>query len=172
MLEVMKNLLTNRKNAMLSCNHLFVKIGIDSNNQDIIECVHCGLTNKYLHMDDSMDYSELKKYGENIKDFININNAVFNRQYVVLQKMFGRVISFRPKNMISDEVLPSRNVSLLYEASKMVNPSASNEELFQIMKELYDLETDEEKSGEIDVVYIMDLLERYRDTHENSRIRR
>ena len=62
---------------------------------------------------------------------------------------------------MSNETLCSEQLELLYKMAKKINKEASNEELFTIMKELFNLETMEEKVNLLNNDQINNLLKRY-----------
>ena len=168
--NVIKNILEHEKQRMQSCDHLFVKISEDKDtNKEIIQCVHCGLTNKYMYLNNSdINLDELKRYKEYAPEYMNMNNIIYNRQYVYLQKIFGNNFSFHSKRLMSDEILASKHLSILYQGAKLINPHGSNEELFKIMERLYDIETDNGKYPEEENILLISLLEEYRDTYPNE----
>lgn len=149
-----------KKEKMLSCRHLFVKIKerksllIDETYSSIdIECIYCGLTNKYRLLE---DFFRIKQKAE----FPYSNKTLETEVY---EEIF-KDIDLSIVNLISDEVLETHHPSLLYQLAKTINPSANPNELFTIMKELNDLETEQEKLRLKKYNQATLLLKRYQNT--------
>ena len=154
-----------------NCNHLFVKLrDYDTshyNNLDlsVVECVHCGVTNKYRDLERvmerykrSLDYYVLTKF--------HYTNVEYNDE--TIESIMMRKIKSENPNlpMISDKILRSLHPGVLYKLAKLINPEADNNELFEIMQELNNLETFEEKNKLNNIFDATDLIERYVDKHK------
>lgn len=150
-----------KRKKMLSCQHLFVKLKertsnlMDLNYNPVeIECVYCGLTNKHRLLEDFFIINQVAsvpdKYrtieGEVYKEVFKDNNP---------QDLF---------DFISTEVLETYHPRLLYQLAKIINSQAKQSELFEIMKELNAVETEQEKLRLMKCEQSSALLERYKRT--------
>ncbi len=137
-----------KKANMLNCQHLFVKLkdkdySLDSGliDQDYnsieVECVYCGLTNKFRQLEDFFIIKQmaLDPYREKTletKIFESLYNSVNIKDESVLA-------------LISPSVLETYHPGLLYHLALIIKPNASLDELFAIMNALNNLETNQEK---------------------------
>lgn len=118
------------------CNHLFVVQkegswvpGFHSSDYEydhsIITCVHCGLTNRYCGL-------------HNLRTYFTIDNDAFydylNMSYPENVRYARGDESFIP--LLSKEVYFFDNPRSLYSKAKKINPEATNEEIYQLMKEI------------------------------------
>lgn len=165
-----------RIQEMKNCNHLFVLLASKDNLEfednfceNKVECVHCGLTNKYITLEDEFFFHYSLGYGYNN---VTLETKVFNE---VFEKSFdrkNRTFDDSVINLISTEELPTNHPDLLYNLAKYINPDGTNEELFSIMKKLHELETDSEKELLIDINNSHSLYNRYLNVYEPRRVRR
>ena len=140
--------ITKKKKEMQRCHHLFIKT-----DDNCIRCLKCGLTNERIIMDElsKRKYDLLLiEFDPMLYSFYEMNDKVFNKEMSAGKKI----------NFISEEVLTSNHPHILYKLALHINPLASCEELFIIMKRLDELETPEEKN-KINKPEIIDLIDRY-----------
>ncbi len=118
------------------CNHLFVKQkegswvpGFHSSDYEydhsIFTCVHCGLTNRYCGLHNLRTYHIIGN--DAFYDYLNMSSPKSNRYNLGDE-------SFIP--LLSDEVYFFDNPRSLYSKAKKINPEATNEEIYQLMKEI------------------------------------
>lgn len=150
-----------KKEKMLSCQHLLVKIKertsdlMDLNYNPIeIECVCCGLTNKYLVLE---DFFFIKQMASNPDKYKTIESEVY-------KEVFKDNNPHELFDFISTEVLETYHPGLLYQLAKTINPQAKNDELFLIMKKLNAIETPQEKLRLMKYEQSSALLQRYHKT--------
>ena len=155
-----------RINEIRNCNHLFVKVrervnSYDSNaDSSIIECVHCGVTNKFVDLEHtltkynkSLDYYVLTRY--------HSNDIIYNECTIETDMMNEIIRDNKPIRLMSNEIIRSLHPIVLYDIAKFLYPEASDEELFSVMKELNELETSEEKNKLCSIFDAKELIERY-----------
>lgn len=137
------------------CKHMFVKLkegekywlGYHSSEYYYepckVECVHCGLTNKFIDIERSLYDSEIL-----ISCLYNKNTIETQYFYKFFKNAFirgGKSFNECVFHLISREVLPTCHPQLLYNLALYINPYGKKKELFEIMKKLHELETEEEK---------------------------
>lgn len=131
---------------MKNCEHLFVKFveGEDINlghssdcyyDPPIIQCVHCGLTNKYIREVESDE-----KYGLNKLLVKVVINSEFRKQFKDIWKS-DRYFNDEAVNYISKGVLGGNpmywNAVELYNSAKeLAGEDADNDLIFDIMKQI------------------------------------
>ena len=157
---------------MLKCKHLFVKLkegekysGFHSSDYEqdssVVECVHCGLTNRYLLEDDfyrenSYLYTSAQLY------YIYINNRIIRMKYYKGYSRGGKSFNDNVFHMISQEELKTSHPNKLYYMAKQIKPEGKNKELFAVMKKIhYEIETPEEKRA-LNTIQMKDIIERYK----------
>ncbi len=152
--EIIKQKLLQKRTEMEKYDHLFVKTqegywtgGFHSSDYEYtpctVKCLKCGLTNYHINMDVILrdKYSNaLKQINTSKYYWYMVNDEVFRKQ-------FGNIAgqdrdSDGILNLISEEILPATNPMDLYQTAIKTNPDASNNELFEIMKELLKKEKD------------------------------
>ena len=148
-----------RVNEINNCNHLFVKLR-DYGDSIVYECVHCGVTNKFRDLEVT-----IPKYRKSIEYFVlsklhytNFEFKDITTESLMMDKLDTNYIN---NNLMSNNVLRSFHPGLLYDIARIINDDASNEELFNIMLELNDLETLEEKKKLNTIFDAKELIERY-----------
>jgi len=151
----------NRINDINNCHHLFVKLR-DCANNDIVECVHCGVTNKYNELENTM--SKCRKSLEfYVRTNFHLKDVEF-KDITIESIMMSKILENDYKlNMLSDHVIRSNHPGLLYKIAIIINPEASNEELFEIMCDLHELETPEERIKLNSIDLSDELINRYKD---------
>ena len=149
----LENLLIRRKEQMENCNHLFVKLEEGRNFQGYykndccyipckVECVLCGLTNKYTS---NYKYYETKD-GNLMKPVlfsdreIRINNQVFAEQFSHAYSKDHKFFDESVFNLIKDEVLDTDHAPYLYQRAINLRMDRSQEDVFNIMSILNDIE--------------------------------
>ena len=169
-----------RQQEIRSCNHLFVKLrqgkevfGCHSTDYykaaDEVECVHCGLTNRFKKIEEVLD-SEYIEFSKSFRGMIpsltrynkktlesQMFEEIFKNSYFRGRKSFNNM----DINLISKECLLTYHPGLLYRLALQINPLGNAEELFEIMKILHLLETNQEKIRLQTEKQATSLLERY-----------
>ena len=172
--SISMKLVSKKRKQMEKCKHLFIKTkdgywvpGFHSTDNEYIDstimCIHCGLTNEFI-----LNGLTQQRYFRNISltapyyaSIIKLNNELFRKQ---LKN------NYNPKkestedmlNMISNESLNTIHPKELYLIAKRINPEADNAELFEIMKDIHEIETDIEKHQlDFSKDLIQDLIKRY-----------
>lgn len=156
-----------RMEQISKCNHLFVVLRKSKTISTVfytspeekfitekVECVHCGLTNKFFELDREELYNSLNhRY---------LGPSIESKIFIEIEQNARSPFSFNHKklNLISEKILSSDHISLLYNLAISLNPNGTNEELFNIMAELHNLETTQERLGPEQAGY---LLERYKN---------
>ena len=152
--KIFEQWLLQKRTEMEQCDHLFLKTqegywvgGFHSSDYEYtpctVKCLKCGLTNYHINMDVILR----RKYNNALKQINPSKYYWFMINDDVFRKQFEGIISKEHEsngvlNLISEEVLPATNPMDLYQTAKETNPNASNEELFEIMKELFEKEKD------------------------------
>ena len=155
-----------RIDEIRKCNHLFVKVRERVNSYDsnadsrIIECVHCGLTNKFMDLEHtltkynkSLDYYVLTRYHN--------NDVTYNECTIETLLMNEMIKNNEPIRLMSEGIIRSLHPIVLYDIAKFLYPEESNEELFSVMKKLDEIETSEEKTRLCSIFDAKELIERY-----------
>lgn len=159
------------------CNHLFVKTregvhyyGFHSSDcgydPPVVVCLECGLTNKHIEM----EYKE-KRYFDILLWYRNplrlkqllINDEEFKKQFNHGYLRGGKSFDDSVFNLISSGALSSTHPGILYRLAKKIKPDATNEELFNTMKTLHDIETPSERIELESEEEIEGLLNRYKE---------
>lgn len=127
--------LNEKENQMRNCHHLFVVVQKENipNNPLFVQCIYCGLTNKYL-----------KKADKDLNNYERIHNSVFWDQYRYAYQEKEKKFDSNAFNCISQETLYSKHLRELYNLAREIKPDATNEEIFVIMKRLKEIETRDE----------------------------
>ena len=154
-----------RKEEITNCNHLFLKLKEKEylgsfhssdcmDEPSVLECVHCGLTNKFETLE-----RILSQYKMIFKK--SLETIMFHNIYHDAWKKDGKCFDDSIFNLISDGVIKTNQAGLLYKLAIVINPYGSNEELFNIMNTLNELETDLERLKLSKVEQCGDLIDRY-----------
>ena len=154
-----------RKEEIINCNHLFLKLkekqyvgsfhSSDCEDEpSVLECIHCGLTNKFEPVE-----RVLSKYRRISNK--SLETIMFHQLYHDSWKRGGKSFDDSIFNLITDELISTNQAGLLYKLALIINPEGSNEELFNIMNTLNELETDLEKMKLSKVEQCDDLIDRY-----------
>ena len=163
-----------RKEEIRKCNHLFVKLkeceeyyGMDSTDYyrtaHEVECVHCGLTNKFVILEELVEDSHFNFYllGYNRQ---TIETQMFEEVFKNSYAREGKSFNNSDINLISGECLRTCHPNLLYLLAIQINPNGSYQEIFDIMKKLNSLETSQERIRLQTVEQANELIERYYKT--------
>ena len=157
-----------RINEIRCCNHLFVKLRefdtpvYDNMDLTIVECVHCGVTNKYKDLEHVMSKFR-KSFDLYVQQRLHYTDVDYN-DVTIETRMIDEIMNTNPNlNMMSDEIIRTIHPGVLYQIAKEINPDADNEELFEIMKDLHRLETNEERNKLNSVSEATDLIKRYKE---------
>ena len=148
-----------------NCDHLFVKLRenkefIDNPDATLLDCVNCGVTNKFFELESRMMRyrRSFEYYLFNIVHKLDIDYNDTTIESTMMIKLRQKTHEF---NLMSDEILRTFHPGLLYQIAKVINPSGTNEELFHIMKELNELETTKERNKLSQIDDANELIERY-----------
>ena len=165
----------NKEKQMEECNHLFVKLkegqyysGFHSSDCGydpcIVVCLKCGLTNRFIEMDDiSRDVDRhIRLINSYYNSFVEVNDKIFRKQFNLAWERSGKSFDDSVFNLISDEVFKSKHPQLLYKIAKEIDKTLDNEVLFNIMKTLHEIETPLERNQMNSLKQVNDLLERYK----------
>lgn len=159
-----KEIIETRKIEIQRCNHLFVLLrkgeetyGCHSTDYykdtDEVECVHCGLTNRFERIESILD-SYYDEYFQTFRGMIpssikynkrTLESQLFREIFKNLYYRGGKSFNNSNLNLISKECLLTYHPGLLYRLALQINPSANDKEIFEIMKQLHILETNQEK---------------------------
>lgn len=159
-----------RKEEIEQCPHLFLKLkdaeyvgGFHSSDcyddPAIVECVYCGLTNKFRKLEEDYFYHKLNSYYRKP----TIESIMFMETFKNGYRRGGKSFDNSVFNVISKEVIKTHQAGLLYKLALKINPTGTYEELFEIMKTLNELETNLEKWKLSKVEQCDDLLDRYKE---------
>ena len=169
------DIVIKRKEEMEKCNHLFILLkegewinGFHSSDccyePNIVECVHCGLTNKFMRIEERVLFEYiLHKISLSADCKQMVETIGFLEKFGNFYQRGAKCFNELPINLIKDEVLPTYHPALLYKLAVMINPSASLEGIFTIMKTLHSVETPHERLRLKTIQEVNDLLERYRE---------
>lgn len=170
----------NRQEEMRNCNHLFVKLrqgeevfGCHSTDYykgaNEVECVYCGLTNRFNRIEEVLD-SEYIEFSKSFRGMIpsltrynrkTLESQMFEEIFKESYLRGGKSFKNSDINLISKECLLTYHPGLLYRLALQINPLGNEEELFEIMKILHLLETNQEKIRLQTEKQATSLLERY-----------
>lgn len=172
----------NKESEMNECDHLFVKLkeGIsycgfhssDCGNDPItVICLKCGLTNRFILMDDiDRECDMILRYkNPYYKAYQEVNDRVFRKQFNHAYRRGGKSFDDSVFNLISKSVFKSNHPILLYNIAKSMNPSMHDTELFEIMKKLHEIETPKERLGLRSENEIKEVIERYNLNNERTK---
>ena len=170
-----------RQEEIRNCNHLFVKLrqgeeifGCHSTDYyrsaDEVECVHCGLTNRFNRIEEVLesDYVEFSKSfrgmipsltGYNKK---TLESHMFEEVFKYSYFRGGKSFNNSDINLISSEILLTYHPGLLYRLALQISQEGNDMEIFEIMKQLHSLETNQEKIRLQTEEQAIELLNRYR----------
>lgn len=182
-------IIKKRRDEIRSCNHLFVKLregkeiyGCHSTDYYKrvceVECVHCGLTNKFIKIEELLD-SEYLMFSKSFIGMIpsltsyskkTLESQMFEEIFKNSYTRGGKSFNESDINFISEECLPSCHPRILYNLAIQISPLASNEKLFKIMEELHLLETTQEKIRLQTIEQALPLLNRYYFTRPKNLI--
>jgi len=119
------------------CNHMFV---CTDNNQElqVVECIHCGLSNRTLYV-----YLKLK----------NILKSTYLELPFEAKLFLDNINNI---NLMAHEFIETNHARILYEAAREIDYQADLSTIFKIMKDLNSLETELERVK----------IEKFEDTYE------
>lgn len=154
-----------RKKQIRECNHEFILLkkggwnncgGFDSSDYvyeyNVIECVHCGVTNKYEELEQILREEQLSIFPK-IK--LSVETEEFN---LIFKKSYSDKFDV---NLISSQVIDSKHAKILYDVANKIYPYVSNERIVDIMYKLGLLETNSEKMNLNSVEEAKNLIIRY-----------
>lgn len=188
-----------REQEVTACNHLFVlyqpSIYHHANHSSdcytdeaIIECVHCGLTNKFIDFERQLRLSgEIVHVSENLKklgfyDYLKYFPSI--RIYPFENKLFEKFIKEKELSEIKilgiekptfyqlgleKYAIKCEHLGLLYKIAMQVNPNNTEEETLEVMRSLFSLETLSEKLKLENIEDASALISRYQDSIKLSR---
>ena len=187
-----------REEVVNSCSHLFAlyqpsKYDGACHSSDcsvegpIIECVYCGLTNKFIHYEKQLEssgmiikippewkilgfYDHLKYFGTRVYPFENQLFKKFEKRRNLNQiKILG--IENANTFQLSQEkyAIKSEHLGLLYKIATQLNAEGTEEEILEMMRSLFDFETSLEKLKLENPEDASELISRYQDSIKLSR---
>ena len=165
--KISKEDMEKRLKEINNCEHLFVILKKSGNNininSDIFECVHCGVTNKYSDIEKTA-----LKYHNTIEYYMLHNKNEIEYNNVTLESVMMKQIIKTGKslNLLSEKVIRTSHPSILYQIALIINKEATNDEIYEIMYELNELETFKEKNSLLSIDDIKDLIDRYHEHHK------
>ena len=141
MREMEKKLLKLKK-RMEECDHLFIKEeegfwapGFHSSDYEyiptVVSCLKCGLNNEPHNREYNRFRLLMNPLGYS---WDRINDEVFRKQFPSSKKGESEY------NFISDEIFRAINPVTLYQIAIYINPNGTNEEIFNTMKELNEIQ--------------------------------
>lgn len=162
----------NRKSQIIECEHKFVLLkeggwnscgGFHSSDyeyeDDIVECVSCGLTNKYKDLECSLGHGVL--------------SSLFPYSYTSVETLEFDVYSKdKDIELISDLVIDSRHTPLLYRIAKKMFPEEIDKILVEVMFRLNEIENIEEKMNMNTVDDAKDLMDRFYSLRGNVLVKK
>lgn len=164
-----------RKQKVAECDHLFVVLekgsslgGLNSSEWDYtpfcIECVHCNLTNKFIEFDDSLR-QVVPLF------FVGSSSEPLNENHLFIETFRNRYGSRgwfdeNSINLISTDKIDTYHPGILYKLAISIKPDGTNDELAEIMLNLIELETEDEKLKICNIEDAVVLLERYQIKYE------
>lgn len=153
---------------MKCCNHLFVYLnGLDiygSKNTMTVECVHCGITNKFLQLEEFFNSNSRINPFSLPKNTKTLQSEMFMQ--MLKQNHCQNDQSFNEIGLkfMSEEILPTYHPGLLYQLALQIKFDASIEETFDVMKQLHALETNIEVLHLQTLEQANDLFIRYQES--------
>lgn len=155
-----------RINEIRNCKHLFVKLRerdysiYTPKDIPIIECVHCGVTNKYVNLEYTLNkFSRSRDYY--VLNVYHYTDVEYNECTIETQMMNEICYNKEDIRLMSNEIVRTDHPSVLYDIAKILYPEADNEELVQVMQKLNKLETQEEKLKLSTIFDAKELIDRY-----------
>ncbi len=174
--EKVEEYLKEKEQQMNECQHLFLKIkegqeysGFHSSDNEnkpcVVTCVKCGLTNRFMEMDEvAIEVEKMfMMYNPYYQKYIKANDSVFKQQFHNAWRRCGKSFDDSVFNLISDEVLNVNRPMLLYSIAKQIKPDADDTEIFDTMKTLYEIETPEERAKLNNIEQAQELIARYKN---------
>lgn len=164
-----------RKKEVSECNHEFALLKETeyygalhssdcSTEPAVVQCVHCGFTNKFIQLENQLIASGV------LQRLLTEDGWSFCWKYFP----YGNAEPFESKlfmemkpeiNLISTkEPIPSLHISLLYQVAVELCGEVSLEEIWNVMKNLHDLETVHEKLYTFSKDDLQDLIKRYQES--------
>lgn len=150
-----------KRMKMKQCEHEFIIVKkFDFNDEgrywyddDIIECVHCGLSNKYIPFERLLLADS--KINRTPKPKLSVESEEFNLIYPDRFQYGNNAILF------SNIIIDSKHISLLYQIACFIKSDASANEIAEIMFKLNLLETKEERKYLSNIKDAENLIKRY-----------
>ena len=163
-----KEYINKRRTEIRKCNHQFVLLqkggwdncgGFDSTDYEyehhIVECIHCGLTNKYKKIEDIIHAPS----GGIAFTSSQIGTSVETQEF---DSYFSKDYSDKyDLNIISPIIINSKHIGLLCSIAKRINPLVDEEQLVEMMYILNMLETNKEKVTLNTIEEAKELIDRY-----------
>ena len=141
--------LLEQKKKMEGCNHLFIKKQNGYWASDswykpcIVKCLRCGLTNAYIDAHNNNEI--LKIFNPKKYSLIKLNNEIFQKQFSGGWREDREILDEMIFNLISNEVFDAENDNFLYQIAERISENKTNDEIFEIMKELSEIDENEKK---------------------------
>lgn len=187
-----------REEEVNACNHLFVLYQPSEYygacnatdcffEEPIIECVHCGLTNKLIHFEEQLRMSgmiicipkELKMLGfDDYLKYFEIKVHPLENQLFKKAKKEGKLEQIKILGIenpnpfqlsLEKYAIKSEHLGLLYKIATQLNPEGTEEEILKIMRSLFEQETFLERQKLETLEDAAALIFRYQNNQKLSR---
>jgi hypothetical protein len=152
-----------RTKEVMNCHHEFVMLkprvyngAFNSSDCEIVdpvvECVHCGVSNKFSYLYEKLLFNGYIRHDSDNKAYLvgskfDLTDDVLVEHYPLESELFGKYVISpyvkllgikEPQYENPDMVIDSCHIKVLYQLAK--EDSLTDEEIFNNMKELYNLE--------------------------------
>ena len=135
-------------------------------DEPLVECVHCGFTNKFRAEERFWSYYGGFANGDPFKQRKSASeNTWFYEEFKSLFRVgkYGDHFNEKGLKLISKETeIMTNHAGILYKLAKGLSPDGTNEELVKIMLDLHNLENWQEKNRLVEEIHMIDLLKRYK----------
>lgn len=171
-----------------SCNHMFVILSKRGwhqsaifhilDNPVLIECVHCGLTNKFMLIEDTENGYPDARIHEREEFGIKVRSRGYTTEEFVKQFGWdGNNEYLDGQRYLSHDTIPSYHSGILFRIARTIYFSVRDkidtgesegmeDAIFAIMKELHEMETPLERLKISSLVHASALIERYKHRHK------
>jgi len=185
-----KDAKAKRREEVSKCHHEFVMLkpaeyhgacnSSDCETDDpVIECVHCGLTNKFQELFSFLVRKNIAIYN-NFFDKYFLKGCLFTNAKPFENELFRELINIKDISLFGldkkplyefskENAINSSHIGLLYSIAKQFYPTATDKEILIVMRELHQLETSLENLKLETIEEATELIERYKTQPHLSR---
>lgn len=152
-----------KQQQITNCNHLFVYTENDD-KIPVIECVHCGLSNRMLNFYFKfMEHFDPKtiKIAPGYPEELPFEASLFIHEFPNSFVNGKFVFNSNDYRIISNQIISTWHASILYKAACEIEATGSLEKIFQIMTDLNSLETEYEHVSIAKIQDAYELIRRY-----------